>query len=176
MKNILLSLLFLINFVFANHIDLTNEEHNYLQNHPIIIVGHANDLKPYSFINDRGMPVGFYYNVYQLLEIELNLKFQYKIDSWEETIKNLKNGKIDIIPSIDYELAQKYGFITTDTIINSKVTALRSEQKILQSIMKKAINSITQGQKELLLKKWDTIDNKDKKTNYIKRRKRIFPR
>lgn len=174
MKNILLSLLFLINFVFANHIDLTNEEHNYLQNHPIIIVGHANDLKPYSFINDRGMPVGFYYNVYQLLEIELNLKFQYKIDSWEETIKNLKNGKIDIIPSIDYELAQKYGFITTDTIINNKVTALRSEQKILQSIMKKAINSITQGQKELLLKKWDPIDNKDRKLTISKEEKEYF--
>lgn len=94
-----------------NKLNLTSLEKEFLKNNPVIKVGHTPSFEPLMFVNENGDIAGIYHDVYEKLAEKLNVKFDYVLDTWENTQKNLKDKKIDIIPVISNYLAQKNEFL-----------------------------------------------------------------
>ncbi|MCG9792445.1 response regulator [Flavobacterium algicola] len=57
---------------------------------------------PKIFLNKDGQPDGFFIDIIKEIEDRENLKFEYVFDTWDNHIKNLKVGKIDLLPDMVY--------------------------------------------------------------------------
>lgn len=120
-----LFVLFFINFLNAENnktnfnpgtINLSNEEKQYLIDNPILKIGYTTAFSPLLFIDDNKKVRGIIPDIYDLLSKKHNLKFEYVIDSWAQTHKNLQDNNIDIIPAMAKSLAIQKGFLTSSPI------------------------------------------------------------
>lgn len=90
-------------FIYAPPIDLrlTQEEHQWLQDHPVIRVGIDRDFAPHEWIDEEGNYVGHAADYLKLLEWRLNIKFDIVKDKpWPAIIAMAKAGAIDIISEV----------------------------------------------------------------------------
>ena len=98
MQYILSILLFLfISFsqVFANDINLTIQEKEFIKNNPIITVGAETDWPPFDFV-ENGKYTGVAKDYLDLIEQKSGLKFKYHMDTWNNLLTKAKNKQIDI--------------------------------------------------------------------------------
>jgi len=81
-------------------INLTEQEKDFLKNHPIITAHNEADYPPYNFI-ESGEPKGFSIDYLNLLAKRLGIKVNYiSGHSWAEYMEMAKNNKIDIMLNI----------------------------------------------------------------------------
>jgi len=102
MKYILSILLFLfISFsqVFANDINLTIQEKEFIKNNPIITVGAETDWPPFDFV-ENGKYTGVAKDYLDLIEQKSGLKFKYHMDTWNNLLTKAKNKQIDMLPCL----------------------------------------------------------------------------
>lgn len=104
MKKVIFIIFFLYTLVYSdngqslNSINLTNEEKNYIIEHPIVTYSEVN-WEPLSIIIDNKKMQGIMGDFLELLEKKTNLKFKYiSSNSWPEVLEKFKNGEIDVIP------------------------------------------------------------------------------
>ena len=96
----ILILLFCYNLIYANQINLTTEEENYLKLHPVIKVHNEANWAPFNF-NIDGKPQGFSIDYMNLLASKLGIKVEYISGySWKEFMSMLQTPKLDLMINI----------------------------------------------------------------------------
>ncbi len=81
-------------------LNLTEEEQNWLRDHPILVVGYEMDLVPISYQENgeaKGYAIGVVSLVAEKIGVELELVTGY---SWAELLEKFRAGEIDIMPAI----------------------------------------------------------------------------
>lgn len=102
MKYILSTLLFLfiaLSQLFANDINLTIEEKEFIKNNPIITVGAETDWPPFDYV-DNNEYTGVAKEYLDLIEQKSGLKFKYHMDTWNNLINKAKNKQIELLPCL----------------------------------------------------------------------------
>lgn len=101
---ILKKLLFLILplAVFANQIEFTEQEKNFIASNPQVKIALMPDFTPFSFFTD-GEVVGFENELLELLSAKTGLKFIKHYDVWNKNLAAFKSKKVDMIASISHK-------------------------------------------------------------------------
>ncbi|ADG93857.1 diguanylate cyclase with PAS/PAC sensor [Arcobacter nitrofigilis DSM 7299] len=93
-------------FIFKDYIidkakiNLTQEEKEYLENHPVLKVQNLSAFPPYNFY-ENNKPQGYTVDYMNLLAKILGVKIEFVGQkSWKEYLDMIKDGKLDIIPHI----------------------------------------------------------------------------
>ena len=88
-----------INIFYENKIyssiGLTQEEIDWLSNHPMLKVSSEPDYAPWDF-NEDGVAKGYSIDYLNILTSKLGLKVEYINDTWNNLLKKLQNKEIDI--------------------------------------------------------------------------------
>ncbi len=86
------------NLPTIKNIKLTEEQQQWVDNHPVIRVGVDKEYAPYSFLNEKGQYVGIALDFMKLLSQRLGLKFEPVPGlSWPEILGRAKSRKLDVI-------------------------------------------------------------------------------
>ena len=96
----------LTHFIFDDYaatrtqINLTQEEKDYLLQHPRLKVQNMISSPPYNF-NENNTPKGYSIDFVNLLAEKLGVKIEFISGrTWQESLQMLKNGELDILPNI----------------------------------------------------------------------------
>ena len=82
-------------------LQLTNNEKEWIKEHPIIRVGAGPDWAPVDFVED-GKYVGIAKDYLDLIAQKTGLKFSYTVDTWNNNIKKIKSKQIDMLGAVYY--------------------------------------------------------------------------
>lgn len=93
-----------------NKINFTEEEQAWIQDHPTVIVGGERDWVPFDFVDKNGNYTGITKDYLDLISKKIGIKFDIKLDTWNNLLSGLDSGKINILPAMYYsdERAIKY--------------------------------------------------------------------
>ncbi len=119
---VIIFIVFFISFLFANSskIELTTQEKNYLQNHPIIKAHNENNWAPFNF-NENGMAKGFSIDYMNLLALKLGVKVEYiQNHTWSEFMEMLQTPKLDVIVNISKNAERAKTINFTDVFYTSQ--------------------------------------------------------
>jgi len=103
-KNFLFLLLILLAFNSSSQEPgmFTDEELNWIKEHPVVTYSYDPKWKPIGFKNDFGQYDGMSKDILKIIVQKSGLEVRINPDanSWEETLNLLKEGKIDFTPSL----------------------------------------------------------------------------
>ncbi len=80
-------------------IKLTNKEHTWLKEHPLIRVMNEPDYAPFDFQID-GKPAGYSIDYVKLLARRLGIEIEYVQDSWSNLLEKVRHHEVDLLHSI----------------------------------------------------------------------------
>ena len=86
----------------THHALFTEEEKNWIRQHPVIRYGGKIDFFPFDFVDQEGNHTGVSYDFLQAISKYSGLKFQAKIARWDKLLEAIKAREIDLLPSIYY--------------------------------------------------------------------------
>lgn len=110
---------FILNVGFDSKKDISSK---YIFDNPINIVADI-DYKPFSFINENGLPDGFDIELINLISKKIGFETKIELLPWTEACKRFENKEADIILGLEYlsNLDYKYNF--SSPIINDEYFA-----------------------------------------------------
>ncbi len=78
----------------------------------------VNNYHPYTFMNDRGEPDGFAVEIARAVTNEMGLELDIQAGKWDQAMKELEEGSIDLLPMMAYspERDQVFDFSVPHTI------------------------------------------------------------
>jgi len=82
--------------------NLTAAEIEWVQQHPKIIVAGSDNWPPFSFVNAQGQYIGITSEYIALIAQKTGLHFEVDIDLWDNSLKKIRDKKIDVIATIYY--------------------------------------------------------------------------
>ncbi|MCX7069213.1 MAG: PAS domain S-box protein [Methylococcales bacterium] len=86
----------------ATHLNLSQEEKNWLQVHPVIRLAIDKDFAPYEWIDEKGNYVGLTADYIHKVEQILGVKFVIEKDkSWAETLAMAKRGEVEVVSDVN---------------------------------------------------------------------------
>ncbi len=93
-----------------------------------LIVGGDVNFPPYEYLDNRGNPTGFITELIRAIALETGLDIEIRLGPWDQVIKQLAAGEIDIIQGMFYspERSQQFDFGTSHTLTHY-VSAVRRE-------------------------------------------------
>ena len=114
-KHLLLLLLFCL-FLPITHASAQSEDTKlYTKENPLVYED-AQDLWPYSFLNDEGQPEGFNIELVEKLLKELNIPYVIRLKPGQEAFDDLKAGKADLTLGLAAGFHDTYGHYGRHTI------------------------------------------------------------
>lgn len=87
--------------LFANSLDFTQQELNYIKNNKIKVAS-LPDFPPFNIYED-GKFSGLSNDILNLISKKYGLKFEFEIDNWPNNLKKFKEKKVDIIDVISFK-------------------------------------------------------------------------
>jgi signal transduction histidine kinase len=82
-------------------VDLTNEERQWILEHPTVRVGITPEWAPFSYFTPDGRAVGIDIDVLNLISERTGLKFKIlQFDSWDNALRVAKTGELDLVTGI----------------------------------------------------------------------------
>jgi ABC-type amino acid transport substrate-binding protein len=91
------------------------------------------DYPPFS-VTDKGVADGFSVDLLKAVADEMNLEIEFKIDEWNIIKKELKEGKIDVLPLVGYsEERDQYFEFTVPYIVMTGNIFVRKDNDSIQS-------------------------------------------
>lgn len=109
-KNFSVILFFLITVftnLYANTLELTNEEKLWLKQNPILNTINMLDYPPFNF-NENGQAKGFTIDYVNLMADKLGVEVRFITGkTWDEYLEMLKNNEIDFIPHVAQTQSRK---------------------------------------------------------------------
>ncbi len=144
-KNFLLLFLFLFVFLsslFADNIELNEEELSYLKVKKIITMCVDPDWEPFEKINEKGLHEGISANLIKLISDKLNLKLKLiPTKNWDESIDFSKEKKCDILSFLNETAKRKEWLTFTKPIFKDpNVLIGRSEKSYIDDISKENLS------------------------------------
>ncbi len=93
-----------------------------------LIVGGDVNFPPYEFLNKQGNPSGFITDLIRAIALETGLDIEIRLGPWDQVMKQLAEGEIDIIQGMFYspERNQQFDFGTSH-LTTHYVSAVRQE-------------------------------------------------
>lgn len=79
---------------------LTPEEQLWLQQNPEVLSAASEDWPPFDFVDASGEHVGIIPDYLNLIGQKTGLKIKYKVDAWDSSVNNIKEGDLDVIGGI----------------------------------------------------------------------------
>ena len=101
MKQIFLTLIILSNILFADILNLTKEEQDYIKQKQSVTIAMPNNFKPFSFV-ENGKHQGLSVDIIEKISTISGLKFEIQESSWSIALKSFKEQKVDMISGISY--------------------------------------------------------------------------
>ena len=98
MKKIILILLIVSTVLFSsvgNKVQLTQEEENFIKNHPTITLGGGSSFEPFLIENADGTISGYDVDIVNLIKEKTGLNIQFKLGVWNEIQKEAKERLLD---------------------------------------------------------------------------------
>ena len=109
-------LLFICLFLPITHVSAQSENTKiYTEENPLVYED-AEDLWPYSFLNDKGQPEGFNIDLVEKLLKELNIPYVIRLKPQQEAFEDLKTGKSDLTLGLAAGFHDAYGHYGRHTI------------------------------------------------------------
>ena len=109
-------LLFICLFLPITHVSAQSENTKiYTEEYPLVYED-AEDLWPYSFLNDKGQPEGFNIDLVEKLLKELNIPYVIRLKPQQEAFEDLKTGKSDLTLGLAAGFHDAYGHYGRHTI------------------------------------------------------------
>ena len=96
----------------------TDEERDWLKNHPTIVLSSGTDYLPYFSIDKRGQAIGILPDFAELIKEVSGLSIETKIGRWHEEQYLINRGERDGIWAGSKALTDKHQFITTAAYTN----------------------------------------------------------
>ena len=111
--------LFCINDSFAQGLELTEQEKNWLNKHPVIRIAFDKNSPPFEWQDENGIYQGISVEMMQLIEQQLKIKFkQVEGKNWSQLLEDFKAGKIDVKPAIAENKKRQAFMLFTKTHIS----------------------------------------------------------
>lgn len=88
--------------LFAQSINLTQKEKEFIASNPVIKVAMMPDFTPFTYYI-KNTPVGFEHDLLKIISKRTGLEFEKKIDNWTSIYNSFKNKEVDMITSISYK-------------------------------------------------------------------------
>jgi len=118
----------------ALSLNLSEKEHRWLNENPIVKYGAEQDWAPYDFVNLQGKHDGLSRDYLNLIAKKLGITFVPVVDRWSALIEKIKNDQIDLLPvlyhsderaqylqySTPYQAMMGYVFVREDVVIKTK--------------------------------------------------------
>ncbi|MBM7622483.1 transporter substrate-binding domain-containing protein [Sporohalobacter salinus] len=119
------------NYKGLQHINLTSEEREFLNNHSVIRVANEKDWPPFDFMKN-GQPKGFAIDYLKLLGDMIGIKFKFINGySWSELLEKAKRKEVDLFPVLwKSEQREKYLEFTDSYAELIKVLVTRKQSKV----------------------------------------------
>jgi len=92
---IILSLFFTLSHAQETGIDLTQEEKDFIKDHPNIVLGSSSEFSPYVIVENDGEIVGFDADVLNEINHLTGMNFSLKVGNWKQMQDEAKNSIID---------------------------------------------------------------------------------
>ena len=136
---IIIYLIFIFNIVtFANEINLSLEQTEYLKNKKTITMCVDPDWEPFEKINKNGLHEGISADIIKLISEKLNIKIELiSTKDWDESIAFSKERKCDILSFLnETEKRKEWLTFTAPIFSDPNVLVGRSEKKYIEDISK----------------------------------------
>ena len=101
LKLLLLFFLF-INSLKAQESTLTKEELQWIEKNPVVKVGGGPDWAPFDFVDINGHYSGIANDYFTLISKLTGLEFKVEVDKWNNNLKKMKSGEIDLLGAVYY--------------------------------------------------------------------------
>lgn len=100
-----------------------------------IIVGGDRDYPPYEFLDSSGKPTGYNVELTKAIAEVMGLQVEFRLGGWSEQLRDLKEGKIDLLQGISWseQRAAQIDFTPPHTVVNHAIFA-RSESPVVSSL------------------------------------------
>jgi len=85
-----------------SQVTLTEEEEEWIKNHPKAIVGAGPDWAPFDFVDSKGKYTGIANDYLKLISKKTGLKFDIQVDKWSNNLQKMKESKIDLLDAVYY--------------------------------------------------------------------------
>lgn len=97
-----LTIIVLVSFASEKNFTFTKAEQQWIREHPIVYVGGEKDWAPFNFVDENGKFNGFGKDYIDLIASYAGFDVEYVVgENWSQLLKNIKNGKIDMLPAIN---------------------------------------------------------------------------
>ncbi|MCY0965340.1 ATP-binding protein [Parathalassolituus penaei] len=115
MNSLLFLLVLLITLPTTSHAapKLTEEEQNWIRQHPVIRVAVERDWEPFDFVDTYGKPNGISQQLAQRVFDELGIAPEYVIDDWKNLLNRAHRGDIHLLPGLAYSEQRAQNLIFT---------------------------------------------------------------
>ena len=90
-------------------------KHSYSTEHPLVYEG-AQDLWPYSFVNEHGQPCGYNIDLIKLLLDELGIPYTITMKPRLVAFKDLKEGRSNLLIDLTAGFHDTYGYYGKNTV------------------------------------------------------------
>jgi len=102
----------------------TVEEKEWIKSHPIVkFTGDPNWL-PYEAFNESGEYIGIVADILKIVEEKTDIRFEkYRTYSWDESLKALKDGRVDMLTETTGSTL-KNNFLFTDSFISNPIVVI----------------------------------------------------
>ena len=78
-------------------VDLTEQEQQWMIDHPQVSVGGEPDWPPFDFVDDKGKYVGVANDYLNLIASKTGLNFKITIDQWSHNLQKIRDKEIDLL-------------------------------------------------------------------------------
>lgn len=121
----------------SNEIELTEEEEQWLKDHPVIRVGGDGQYPPFEMVDDQGRMKGIARDYLDILEDNLGVKFEFISGlSWVESLDGLKTGDVDLISAIaETEDRLEYTLFTEPYLDYPNAIVMRSGERATDQVI-----------------------------------------
>ena len=106
----------------------------YTEERPLVFED-SESIWPFSFLNDKGEPEGYCIDLIRLLMQKLDIPYVVRLKSHQQTLKDLKEGKADLILGLGDVYEEKYGHYgrTTVTLLTQSVATPKSQEVTIKN-------------------------------------------
>lgn len=120
-----------------------------------VIIACNPDYSPFSFLNERGEPIGLFVDFWKLWAKKAGLGIFFYCDNWDETIRSVKDGIADFFIGADYEVKD---FSNTESFYELKMAVYRLKDSGIKTdeveLTGKSIAIVNPLYKPLLIKSY----------------------
>ncbi len=110
---------------------LSEEQHAWLNQHPVIKMAADPDWRPFEFIDDRGRYSGISAEYINFISDQLGIQFEFvKTENWTESLSKAVNREVDILPALALTPDREEDFLFTHPYLTvpTVVITRRNEQ------------------------------------------------